>query len=389
MRQHLLFVSMLLVTLCTLFLREAKPASESTAEIPSESFGKLPDGREAFLYILRNAHGMEVRVTNYGGIVVSLIVPDRKGHPGDVALGFSSLQGYLSKSPYFGALIGRYGNRIANGEFTLDGVKYKLAKNNQPNSLHGGVKGFDKVLWHAKPFKSSEAEGIVFTYTSESGEEGYPGRLNASVTYALTGKNELIFEYQATTDKPTAVNLTQHSYFNLAGQGSGNILGHELELNADRFTPVDKTLIPTGELRRVQGTPFDFRKAKAIGARINNKDEQLEIAGGYDHNFVLNRSKGPGLSRAARVYEPETGRVMEVFTTEPGIQFYSGNFLDGTITGKNGHVYGPRSGMCLETQHYPDSPNHPTFPSTILRPGETYHSTTIYKFSAASSPPKQ
>ena len=389
MKQLPSIVGILLFVMCALMPQKAKSAARaSSAEIPRESFGKLPDGREALLYTLRNAHGMEARITNYGGIIVSLTAPDSKGHPGDIVLGFDSLQGYRDKSPYFGALIGRYGNRIAYGEFTLDGVKYKLAKNNGPNSLHGGITGFDKVLWHAETFKSSNRVGIVLTYTSENGEEGYPGTLKASVTYTLTDKNELIFEYQATTDKATPVNLTQHSYFNLAGEGSGDILEHRLKLNADRFTPVDKTLIPTGELRPVQGTPFDFRKPEAIGARINDKNEQLEFGGGYDHNFVLNRRKGSELLLAARVDEAKTGRVMEVFTTEPGIQFYSGNFLDGTITGKNGHVYGHRSGFCLEAQHYPDSPHHPSFPSTILRPGETYRSRTIYKFSVATRPPK-
>ncbi len=381
-------MAILLLIVCVLLPPRARSAGDRAAKIPQESFGKLPDGREALLYTLRNQRGMEMRVTNYGGIIVSLTAPDKQGHSADIVLGFDSLQGYRDKSPYFGALIGRYGNRIANGEFTLDGKKYKLAQNNGPNSLHGGTKGFDKVLWHSEPFATAHSEGVVFTYTSVNGEEGYPGTLKASVTYTLTDKNELILDYQATTDQATPVNLTQHSYFNLAGQGSGPILGHQLKLDADRFTLVDKTLIPTGELRPVRSTPFDFRKPETIGARINEKNEQLEIAGGYDHNFVLNHKKGSEPSLAARVYEPRTGRVMEVLTTEPGVQFYSGNFLDGTITGKSGHVYGHRSGFCLETQHYPDSPNHPSFPSTILKPGETYRSKTIYRFSAADRLPK-
>ena len=279
----------------------------------------------------------------------------------DVVVGFDKLDGYLDKSPYFGAIVGRYGNRIANGKFTLDGKEYSLAKNNGPNALHGGLKGFDKAIWQAEPFKNKQGSGVAFTYTSKDGEEGYPGNLKAKVTYTLTDKNELVFDYQATTDKATPVNLTQHSYFNLAGEGTGDVLKHELMLNADRFTPVDKTLIPTGELRAVKGTPLDFTKPTAVGARIDDNYEQIAFGG---------------------VYEPTSGRVMEVYTTEPGVQFYAGNFLDGTITGKQGHVYKRRYGLCLETQHFPDSPNHPEFPSTILRPGQTLHSRTMYKFSA-------
>ncbi|OLB22738.1 MAG: galactose mutarotase [Acidobacteriales bacterium 13_2_20CM_55_8] len=346
-----------------------------------ESFGQTRDGKPVELYTLTNSHGMEVGAINYGGIIVSLRVPDKNGKLDDVVLGFDKLDGYLDKSPYFGAIVGRYGNRIANGKFTLDGKEYSLAKNNGPNALHGGLKGFDKAIWQAEPFKNKQGSGVAFTYTSKDGEEGYPGNLKAKVTYTLTDKNELVFDYQATTDKATPVNLTQHSYFNLAGEGTGDVLKHELMLNADRFTPVDKTLIPTGELRAVKGTPLDFTKPTAVGARIDDNYEQIAFGGGYDHNFVITR-KADGLELAARVYEPTSGRVMEVYTTEPGVQFYAGNFLDGTITGKQGHVYKRRYGLCLETQHFPDSPNHPEFPSTILRPGQTLHSRTMYKFSA-------
>lgn len=345
-----------------------------------EPFGTLPDGTAVELFTLRNASGMEVKVTNYGGIITELKVPDRDGKLDDITLGYSSIDGYLKSSPYFGALIGRYGNRIGKAQFKLDGKTYKLPANDGPNTLHGGPKGFDKVVWNAEPFEREGERGIVFTYTSPDGDQGFPGTLESRVTYTLTDKNELAFDYHATTDKPTVVNLTQHAYFNLAGDGSGDILGHELTVNADRYTPVDGGLIPTGELASVEGTPFDFRTKTAIGARIDADDEQIKRGGGYDHNYVLNRS-GDGLELAARVEEPKTGRVMEVHTTEPGLQFYSGNFLDGTITGKNGHVYNKRNGICLETQHYPDSPNQSSFPSTTLNPGETYTSRTVYTFS--------
>ena len=357
------------------------PAAKRGHPIKKELFGQTKDGKPVELYTVTNSHGMEVRAINYGGIIVSLRVPDKNGKLDDVVLGFDKLDGYLDKSPYFGAIVGRYGNRIANGKFTLDGKEYSLAKNNGPNALHGGLKGFDKVIWEAEPSQNKEGSGVAFTYRSKDGEEGYPGNLKAKVTYTLTGQNELVLDYEATTDKATPVNLTQHSYFNLAGEGTGDVLKHELMLNADRFTPVEKTLIPTGELRPVKGTPLDFTKSTAVGARIDDNYEQIAFGGGYDHNFVINHKSG-GLQLAARVYEPTSGRVMEVYTTEPGVQFYSGNFLDGTITGKRGHVYKRRYALCLETQHFPDSPNHPEFPSTILRPGQTLHSRTMYKFSA-------
>jgi len=344
-----------------------------------ETFGAV-QGSSVELYTLTNAHGLEVRATNYGGIIVSLRVPDKRGRMDDVVLGFDELAGYLDNKPYFGAIIGRYANRIARARFTLDGVQYSLAANDGLNSLHGGNKGFNKVVWKAEPFENSKGVGVILTYTSKDGEEGYPGNLKVKVTYTLTDQDELIFDYEATTDKATPLNLAQHTYFNLAGEGRGDILGHELTLNADRFTPVDQTLIPTGELRAVKNTPLDFTKSATIGARINENDEQLILGHGYDHNFVIRRT-GPGPELAARVHEPETGRVLEVYTTEPGVQFYSGNFLDGTLTGKQGHVYKQRFGFALETQHFPDSPNHPDFPSTILRPGQVYRSRTICKFS--------
>ena len=344
------------------------------------SFGTLPDGTALELFTLKNASGMEVSVTNYGGIITSLKVPDRSGKIDDVTLGYESIDGYLKSSPYFGAIIGRYGNRIGKAQFELDGKAYKLPANDGPNTLHGGVKGFDKVVWQAEPFEREGERGIVFTYVSPDGEEGFPGTLTSRVTYTLTDKNELAFDYHATTDKPTVVNLTQHAYFNLAGDGSGDVLGHELTINADRYTPVNATLIPTGEIASLEGTPLDFRTKTPIGARIDAANEQLKRAGGYDHNYVLNK-QGEGLTLAARVEEPKTGRVMEVHTTEPGIQFYSGNFLDGSITGKQGHVYNKRNGFCLETQHYPDSPNQSSFPTTTLKPGEEYQSRTVYTFS--------
>ena len=348
--------------------------------IKKEAFGKTKDGLAVDLYTFSNASGMEVRAMTYGGIILSIKVPDRNGKFDDVTLGFDSLDPYLSAPPYFGALIGRYGNRIGKARFKLDGKEYKLAVNNGPNALHGGVKGFDKVVWQAESFDKPEGVGVVFRYTSPDGEEGYPGTLQAQVTYTLTDKNELAFDYHATTDKATPVNLTNHAYFNLAGPGVRDILDHQMMINADNTTPVDSTLIPTGEIKSVEGTPFDFRKPTAIGARIDANDQQIKYGPGYDHNFVLNR-QGEGLSLAARVVEPTTGRVMEVSTTEPAVQFYTGNFLDGTLTGKGGHVYKRRYAFCLETQHFPDSPNKPSFPSTILKPGETYTSKTVYAFS--------
>ncbi|ROT99642.1 galactose mutarotase [Marinobacter sp. R17] len=364
------------------------PASMTDA-VKTSVFGTLPDGREARLYRFSNAHGIEMAVTNYGGIIVSLRTPDSDGDVDDIVLGFDSLDGYLSRAyqtsnPYFGALIGRYGNRIAGGEFTLDGKTYTLAKNNGPNHLHGGNKGFNQVLWDAKPFSNDTGTGVILSYTSADGEEGYPGKLDVTVTYTLSDQDTLSVEYNATTTKATPVNLTQHSYFNLEGEGSGSILDHRLMINADAFTPVDKTLIPTGEIRPVKGTPFDFREATAIGKRINDDNTQLEYGPGYDHNFVLNRPDGRDgeLVLAARVTEPDSGRILEIATTEPGIQFYSGNFLDGTLTGKSGRAYGRRNGFALETQHFPDSPNQKDFPSTILEPGDTYHTRTVYTFSA-------
>jgi aldose 1-epimerase len=356
-----------------------KKAKEAL-DIDVTAFGKTPEGQEVKLYTLRNANGAGAKIMTYGAIVTSLEMPDSQGQMDDIVLGYDTLDGYLKTTPYFGAIVGRYGNRIGKGTFTLDGIAYSLARNDKENHLHGGIKGFDKVVWSDKPVWKSDAVGVELTYLSKDGEEGYPGNLTATVTYLLTNKNELRIEYLATTDKATPVNLTHHGYFNLTG-GERDILGHELMLNANKFTPVDAGLIPTGELQSVKDTPMDFTKDTAIGARIESDFEQLKAGGGYDHNWVLNRSGG-GLILAARVTEPTTGRVMEVYTTEPGVQFYAGNFLDGTITGKEGKVYKHRWGFCLETQHFPDSPNKPSFPSTTLRPGDTYKTTTVYRFSA-------
>jgi aldose 1-epimerase len=355
--------------------QEAAPAGGSV----SRPFGSTKSGESVDLYTLTNSNGMEAAIMTYGGILVSLKVPGSAGKMDDVVLGFDTLDGYQHDPPppYFGALIGRYGNRIANAKFTLDGKEYKLAANNGKNHLHGGVRGFDKVVWKAR---MPDPHSLELTYLSKDGEEGYPGNLTATVTYTVTGNNELKIDYHATTDKDTVLNLTNHSYFNLAGQGEGDVLGHQIMINADRFTPVDSGLIPTGELKSVAGTPFDFRQSRVIGERIDAPDDQLKFGKGYDMNFVLNRT-GPGLELAARVTEPKSGRVMEVLTTEPAIQFYTGNNLDGSITGKGGKTYPRSSGLCLETQHYPDSPNKPSFPSTVLKPGQQYQTATTYKFS--------
>jgi aldose 1-epimerase len=356
-----------------------RPQTQHPPTVTVAPFGKMPHGEAVEVYTLTNAGGMEVRAITYGAIIQAILLPDGTGRLADVTLGFDSLAGYLGDSPYFGAVVGRYANRIARGRFTLDGRTYRLATNNGPNSLHGGVKGFDKVVWRARSFQRGDSVGVTFEHTSPDGDEGYPGTLRAEVTYTLTPANELVVDYRATTDKPTPVNLSQHSYFNLAGEGSGDIRKHLLTIEADRYTPVDSTLIPTGELASVAGTPFDFRQATAIGARIEEPDPQLRYGKGYDHNFVLNRS-GPALVHAAHVEDPGTGRTLDISTTEPGMQFYSGNFLDGTIKGKSGHVYGHRSAIVLETQHFPDSPNHPNFPSTILRPGHELRSRTVFAF---------
>ncbi|HUT21385.1 MAG TPA: aldose epimerase family protein [Anaerolineae bacterium] len=349
--------------------------------VEQQSYGQTPDGTPVSLYTLATDKGMQVQITNYGGIIVSLTVPGRDGTPADVVLGFDTLDEYVDHNPFFGCLVGRYGNRIAQGRFTLDGVEYELAQNDGRNHLHGGRVGFDKRVWDGEPVEGEGYAGLKLTYTSPDGEEGYPGTLTTTVLYTVTGNNGLGIEYTAATDKATVVNLTNHSYFHLAGAGSGDILGHELLINASRFTPALESLIPTGELQDVAGTPFDFRQLTPIGARINAENEQLRRGGGYDHNWVVNGE--PGITRlAARVYEPLTGRMLEVHTTEPGIQFYAGNMMPPKIEGKDGRVYVRRGGFCLETQHYPDSPNHPEFPSTVLRPGDVYHTKTTFTFSA-------
>ncbi|GAK49659.1 aldose 1-epimerase [Candidatus Moduliflexus flocculans] len=349
--------------------------------VTKQFYGKTHDGVAVDLYTLQNDHGGVVSITNYGGIIVSWHVPDRHGKFDDILLGFETFEGFLGEHPYFGALIGRYGNRIEQGKFTLNGVEYTLAKNNGHNHLHGGLKGFDKVVWKATEVRRADGVGVELHYLSKDGEEGYPGNLNVTVVYVFTNDQALKIEYTATTDNDTVLNLTNHAYFNLCGALSGkNVLGHELTIQADAFTPGDAGLIPTGEIRSVKGTPMDFTKPAPIGARIKEDYEPLHLAGGYDHNYVLNKSD-QALTLAAQVYEPTSGRVMEVHTTEPGIQLYTGNFLDGTITGKGGVAYHQHSGFCLETQHFPNSPNRPNFPSTTLKPGETYTQTTIYTFS--------
>lgn len=347
--------------------------------VTSQPWGMTPDGQPITLYTLRNPSGIQADIMDYGGVVVRLLTPDRNGNPGDIVLGHDHAEPYFSleTSPYFGALIGRYGNRIAGGRFTLDGQTHQLPVNNGPNSLHGGTRGFNQRLWTGRPLADGPA--LELTYLSPDGEEGYPGNLSVRVTYTLTGDDALQIDYEARADAPTILNLTNHTYWNLGGDAGRDILGHELTLRADHITPVDETLIPTGELLPVEGTPFDFRQPTPIGARVDEPNEQLRFAGGYDHNFVLG---GEGLRSVAEVRDPESGRRVEVFTDQPGVQFYSGNFLDGSIVGKGGRVYGHRWALCLETQHFPDSPNHPNFPSTVLRPGETFTSRTVYAFSA-------
>lgn len=342
------------------------------------SFGKLPDGTGVESFTLTNSSGMAVSVINYGGIITAIKVPDRRGKLGDVVLGYGSMQGYVKNPAYLGAIIGRYANRIGKAQFTLDGKTYHLAANNDGNTLHGGIKGFDKAVWQAKSFEKPGEVGVTLTHTSPDGEEGYPGALAVRVTYTLDEANELTLDYSATTDKPTVLNLTHHDYFNLAGEGSGDVMGHLMTINADRYTPVDATLIPLGALASVAGTPLDFRHPTPIGARIDSNDEQIKLGVGYDHNFVINRTDN-ALATAARVEEPKSGRVLEVRTTEPGVQFYSANHLDG-FAGKAGHHYNKRNAFCLETQHYPDSPNEPNFPTTTLRPGAEFHSRTVYAF---------
>ncbi len=366
-QMHLLILGSL--TLC---------ASTMLAGVKTDDFDRIQ------LFTLKNKAGTEIKVTNYGAILTSIRVADRNGEFADIALGYNGVEGYINAvdKPYFGAIVGRYGNRLAKGSFTLDGETYSLAKNNDPNHLHGGIVGFDMVVWDAKPIEGKNFSGLELSYLTKDREEGYPGNLDCKVTYKLTDDNEIVIEYQATTDKATPVNLTNHTYFNLAGEGSGTILDHIVHLNADHYTPVDQTLIPTGEIAPVKDTPFDFTIEKSIGKDINQENEQLQFGRGYDHNFVLNKKgQAEKMTLAATVYEPKSGRFLEVLTEEPGVQFYTGNFLDGRLTGKAGKPYLNRGGFCLETQHFPDSPNQPTFPSTILRPTETYSTKTIFRFS--------
>jgi len=356
--------------------------TNALTRIERKPFGTTLSGEAIELFTLSRAGAPTVAITNFGGDIVSILAADRSGRAADVVLGYRDLAGYLGDANFLGSLVGRYANRIAKGRFSLDGKTYTLALNNGPNSLHGGPTGFQKRVWAPKVVSRPEGDALELTYVSKAGEEGYPGTLTAKVVYSLRGDGGLEIDYSATTDAPTVVNLTNHAYFNLAGEGEGTILGHEIQIEADAYTPVDATLIPTGERRPVEGTPFDFRKPVAMGARIDAADEQLKVGGGYDHNFVL-RGKGGELRLAARVVEPKSGRVLEVLTTEPGLQFYSGNFLDGKIVGKSGKPYVYRSGFCLEAQHFPDSPNRPEWPSVVLRPGQTYRQTTVYRFAVA------
>jgi len=350
--------------------------AEANSKMQKQSFGKTEDGQPTDLYILTNKNGMEAAITNYGGTVVILKVPDRNGKLDDVVLGYDKLDGYATGKAYFGAIVGRYANRIAHAKFTLNGTTYTLAKNDGDNHLHGG---FNKRVWTARDISSGTGQALELAYLSKDGEEGFPGNLSVKVVYTLTDQNELKIDYSATTDKDTVLNLTNHAYFNLAGQGNGDILQQQIMIKADRFTPTDATSIPTGELRSVKGTPFDFTNLTAIGARIEQDDQQLKLGRGYDHNWVLNNEKAGSLIMAAQAYDPHSGRLLEVSTTEPGLQFYTGNFLDG-IRGKEGKVYNRRYAFCLETQHFPDSPNHPEFPSAVLKAGQPYRSTTVYKF---------
>lgn len=378
-------VPRLICIFCVALVLPSAVSFAQPAPVTVKSFGRLPDGRETRLYSLRNTTGFQADIADYGGTVVRLLAPDRRGKLGDVVLGFASVEPYPKQSPYFGALIGRVGNRIAGGSFTLEGKTYTLPTNNSPGgmacTLHGGRVGFDKVIWQAEETRLGGQPALRLRYTSKDGEEGFPGELKVEVTYSLTADDGLRIDYTATCDRPTPINLTNHSYFNLKGEGEGTILDHELTIHAARYTPVDAGLIPTGELAPVKGTPFDFTAPHRIGERIGQPHPQLKYGNGYDHNFVLDSAAGK-LALAATVYEPTSGRVLEVLTTEPGLQFYSGNFLDGRLTGKAGKPYVHRGAFCLETQHFPDSVHRPAFPSTILRPGETYRSTTVYRFSA-------
>ncbi|MEQ8472477.1 MAG: aldose epimerase family protein [Marinoscillum sp.] len=375
MLEMLMFAGILLVFFGCATSKKEEPAE---AKVTSQAFGKLPNGQKVTQFTMTNSSGMEAKVISYGGIITSLTAPDKSGKFEDIVLGYDSLEGYLEASPYFGAIIGRYGNRIAKGKFFLDSVEYDLAVNNIGNHLHGGLTGFDKVNWDVAEVPTENGVALELKYQSADMEEGYPGTLDITVTYTLGNDSTLLFDYRATTDKKTVVNLTQHSYFNLTGMKS-NILDHEVMINADQFLPVDSTLIPTGELRPVEGTPFDFTTAKLIGKEINADNQQIEYGLGYDHCWVIN-DDNEKMTLAASVYEPVSGRAFDVLTTEPGIQFYSGNFLDGTITGKKGTVYEKRTGLCLETQHFPDSPNQNDFPSVTLNPGEVYQTTTLMKF---------
>jgi len=370
------------VVVISLVASTAAAAAAATARITESAFGTTEAGEHVNLYVLKNTRGAVAKISDYGGIVVSLDVPDRDGDMGDVVLGFASLEEYVADSPYFGCIVGRYGNRIGKSAFTLDGETYSLTVNDGPNHLHGGAVGFDKVVWDATTEDTPDGPSLVLTHTSPDGDEGYPGALTAKVIYTLTNENILRIEMTASTDQPTVVNLTHHSYFNLSGAGQGTILDHEVLIDADYITAVNETLIPTGERMPVVDTPFDFRLPHAIGARIDDDHEQLRIGGGYDHNYVLNKRGEDGLTGAARVTESSSGRIMDVYTTDPGVQFYTGNFLDGSITGKGGAVYPRRSGFCLEPQVFPDAPNQPDFPSAVLRPGEEYSHTIEYRFSA-------
>jgi aldose 1-epimerase len=375
----LFVVALLGITFAVQVSSPTAAQQRSKAKVEKSSFGKLADGTAIDLYKLTNQNGVELQIITYGGSIVSLKTPDRSRNFSDIVLGYDDPQGYVDDTSYLGALIGRYANRIANGRFKLGGVEYKLAQNNSPNSLHGGPTGFHKRIWLAHEVTRPNAAALQVSYRSKDGEEGFPGNLAVTTTFVLTNTNELRIEYLATTDKTTVVNLTEHAYFNLAGPGEGTILDHVMRINANRFTPVDENLIPTGELRPVKGTPLDFTKPTVIGSRIDQDDEQLRLGKGYDHNYVLNKT-GKQLSLAAEVYEPVTGRTIQMWTTEPGVQFYSGNFLDN-VKGKGGKTYQRRGGFCLEAQHFPDSPNKPAFPSVVLRPNQTYTQTTVYKFS--------